>query len=775
MIDRNAPLDVQVARQDKIIRALIERANQRHKMGRSAYSLFQSAIALQGKVSEKTRDLEDALTTLGRASTDLETSEEARTQTQQSLTDALDSMEGGFALFTDGQLRVCNDFFRRLIPDVRPLIQPGLTLTGYFRAITDSHDIAPRDEADRLNVSGAAMRQDPEGAPPFVFALKSDRWFVISYRQTPNGNTVVLQTEITAIVRSNRLEKDRLIDAQEHFLKAAFDNMPQGVCTFSADGTLLIANVRFAGLLALPMPLARVGTSYAQIVEFLNDRILIGAFPHDNFDGLLRYLRRVGNLRLRERHLNGPVLDIDIDPLPDGGCIVNVMDVTVQSQTTQDLENRVQARTQELTDVNTVLRRQYAEQARVEEDLRLAKAEVEAAMGSKTRFFAAASHDLLQPINAAKLLISSLGDMAKDGAMADTVRRLGGSFQSMETLLHALLDISRLESVDMTLVASDFALGPLLNNLAADIGPLAEEKGLRLSVVASGLWVRSDRRYLARSLQNLMTNAIQYTPSGRVLVGCRRRGAKAVIEVWDTGIGISRKNQEDIFKEFTRIDPSGGGGYGMGLGLSIVQRACAHLGHDVAVRSKPGVGSVFSITLPLAEPGETVARDSERVAALPAAEMDLIVMLVENDPGVLFAMTQKLESWGASVLACASTAEALRLVDEIGMSPDIILADYQLDGGDTGVDAILRLRLRSGLDIPAIMITASQDSAVRDAAGLHRFSVLTKPVNLSRLRPLIDWKTRRSPPPEAADAPTKVGDDRTSGGDTLALPQRMTR
>ena len=326
--------------------------------------------------------------------------------------------------------------------------------------------------------------------------------------------------------------------------------------------------------------------------------------------------------------------------------------------------------------------------------------------------------------------------------MEATVQRLSGSFKSMESLLHALLDISRLESTDMNLALSSFAIDSVLHNVAEDMGPLAADKGLRLDVVPSKIWVRSDRRYLARSVQNLVNNAIQYTEKGRVLVGCRWRGDKVVLEVWDTGIGISKRDQQRIFHEFTRVDAASGAGYGMGLGLSIVQRACAHLGHKVLVRSKPGVGSVFSIELPRASPGKNAPQETRPTSETSSSEMDLIVMLVENDPGVLFAMTQKLESWGASVLACASTDEALRLVDEIGMSPDIVLADYQLDGDDTGIRSILELRARTGVDLPAIIITANQESKIKEISATHRVSVLTKPVNLSRLRPLMDWKTR---------------------------------
>ncbi|MDK3075320.1 PAS-domain containing protein [Sedimentitalea sp. JM2-8] len=742
MIDPDEPLDVQVRRQARIIDALVQRANQQHELGGSAYSLFQSAIRLQSKVSEKTRDLEDALTTLGRASNQLETSEEERAQTQRTLQDALDTMEGGFALFAEGRLRVFNDFFKFLIPDIEESVQEGLEFSAYVEALAKSGSIRPRDGFNRFGLRRAILKLGEGPAAPFVFGLKNDRWFVITSRRTRSDNTVILQTEITAVVRGNRLEKNRLIDEQEHFLQAAFDHMPQGVATFSAEGTLLINNAQFGALLTLPIQLTAVGTSFGQIIEYLKAQAFVGELPHDDFASLIRFLRRAGNLRQRVRHISDRILDIDMHPLPDGGCIINVMDVTVEFQTTEMLEMRVMARTSELTEANVQLRRQYDEQARVEEDLRVAKAEVEAAMSSKTRFFAAASHDLLQPINAAKLLISSLTDGCGQGETRETVRRLDSSFRSIEDLLRALLDIARLESTDTSLVVTSFSLDEVLRGVVEDLGQLAVEKGLDLRVVKSGLWVRSDQRYLARSVQNFVDNAIRYTEKGRILVGCRRHGDTVTLEVWDTGIGISRSDQKRIFKEFTRVGASSRNSQGMGLGLSIVERACRLLGHPVSVRSKPGVGSVFSLTLPIVEPNPTDAVTVRSIAAHADQDMDLIILLIENDPGVAYAMTQKLESWGASVLAAKSTQEALDLVQDIGMAPDIILADFHLNGEDTGVQAILSVRDALKSPIPAIMITANHEDHVKDAGLANRFSVLTKPVNLSRLRSLIDWKTR---------------------------------
>ena len=256
-------------------------------------------------------------------------------------------------------------------------------------------------------------------------------------------------------------------------------------------------------------------------------------------------------------------------------------------------------------------------------------------------------------------------------------------------------------------------------------------------------WVTSDQRYLLRCVQNLALNAIQYTERGRVLIGCRRRGNRLRIEVWDTGIGISEQDQSRIFNEFTRLGGDGSGS-GMGLGLSIVERACRHLNHPVHLVSQPGFGSMFSIELPLAAPASTPLIVSQPIEPATRGNLDLIVMLVENDAGVLHAMTQKLEGWGASVLAAGSTAAAVALMQEIGTPPDILLVDYQLDDADSGIEAIRVLRALAGTDIPAIMITASRSKALLRLGADMSFAVLTKPVQAARLRALIDWKTRQS-------------------------------
>lgn len=492
------------------------------------------------------------------------------------------------------------------------------------------------------------------------------------------------------------------------------------------------------------MSLVRKGTAFGQILEFLLRHRTLDSGQRE--DALARWISEVHagqGMETKFRHDDGDILDIRVHGLPDKGFIMNVMDITAETQTTELLEQRVRERTQELTLANDRLRKQNEEQALIDEELRLAKERAEEAVSSKTKFFAAASHDLLQPINAAKLLISTMSDSAAKTPLAATVNRLERSFNSIESLLHALLDISRLESTGTEMSVSSFCIGELLTSVREDYTQLAEEKDIRLDIVPSSAWVSSDQRYLLRSIQNLVVNAIQYTESGRVLAGCRRRGSNLVLEVWDTGIGISRKDQHRIFSEFTRASPERSG-FGMGLGLSIVDRACRRLGHPVSLRSAPGRGSVFSITLPVVSAPAEEHRGKPETVPVRADDMDLIVLIVENNPDVLYATARKIESWGGSVLTAASTEEAIGQVRDIGMAPDIILADYQLDGDDTGIRTIVAVRDETKTHVPAIMITASPEEQLAEDSRRHDFTVLTKPVKLSRLRPLVDWKTRRS-------------------------------
>ena len=744
MIDPNDPYEIQIAKQAKIIDALINRAERGHEVGGTAYSLFQSAIALQAEVWEKTKDLEKALDTLGRASSELEIAYQAQERIQRNLADAMVAMEGGFALFSEDRLQVCNSQFRQLLPDVEPIIKPGLGFDDYLAAVNASRYLVHEEgEGSKARGRLAVTAQGPSGQrfSSFVMALRNDRWFQISYRQTSSDNMAVLQTEITDLVRENRREKNRLIDQQAHLLQAAFDHMSLGVCTFSSTGELLVRNERFGELLGIPLPLLKKGTRFQRIIEHIERHEILDRTSQDpEISNWFKALLRGETIQQRFRRRDGMSLDMRVHSLPDGGFIVSIMDITAETEAAALLERRVRERTAELTEANRLLQKHAAEQTKIEAALRQAKEVAEAAHTSKTRFLAAASHDLLQPINAAKLYLSTLTETVEQAEAKEVVNRLNRSFNSIETLLQALLDISRLDSSGVEFNLTSFSLGNMLQGLAEDLAPLAAEKGIKLTILPTTRWVTSDQRYLMRCVQNLVVNAIQYTERGRVLVGCRMAEGRLRIEVWDTGIGISDHDQARVFKEFTR--GSGGKGTGMGLGLSIVERACRHLDHALKLKSRPGHGTMFSIEVPLAAAEYGGHGESPVTEAPPEGSLDLIVMVVENDADELNAMTRKLENWGASVLAASSTAEALALMQEIGTPPDILLADYQLDDEDTGIDTIRTLRAMSGEEIPAVIISANRERELLLLAREMSFTVLNKPVQLVRLRALIDWQTR---------------------------------
>ncbi|MFV0384771.1 PAS-domain containing protein [Paracoccus sp. (in: a-proteobacteria)] len=749
MIDPDQPLEEQVARQARIIDALMRRANRQHEIGNTAYGAFQSAVTLQAQVWAKTRDLE-------RTASELHDARAVSERMRKNLADALAAMDEGIALFTGGRLELCNDIFQTLLPDISDRLRPGMTIDDCFAAMSESRHLATGQ--DGFDAALSQLRQGDVGASvvSLEIGLTGDRWFQISLQRTSPENMVLLLTEITWIVQRNRSEREHLIDRQADYLQAVFENMTSGVCTFSPSGSVMMFNRQFRQLLGLPYTVLQKGADLRRLLDFIGQHALIAEASRSRIRHWLARLNKEGQWRRRMRHASGRMLDLYAHQLPDGGVLLELKDVTLESRATEMLENRVAERTAALTLTNQRLTRQYEEQARVEEELRLAKERAEAAVSSKTRFLAAASHDLLQPINAAKLLIATLLDSVADTPFLPTVERLEGSFSSTEQLLRSLLDISRLDSADQALTPTTLCLGTLMRSVWEDQMPLAQRKGVRLDMVPCGVIVRSDPVYLLRSVQNLVVNAIQYTPpGGRVLAGCRRRGGRIELQVWDTGIGISLGDQQRIFDEFTRADNVEPGS-GVGLGLSVVERTCRHLGHSVRVRSKPGVGSVFSIRLQMV-PGRAteVPRFGDSPPAGADHALDCIALIIENDPDVLFATARKLEQWGASVLAARSTAEALQFLRDIGMPPDIVLADYQLDDGETGDRAIQAVRQATGAHVPAIMITADRGNDLREQGAEQGFSVLTKPVQLSRLRPLVEWKLRGMSMPDSGPDPAR--------------------
>lgn len=404
-------------------------------------------------------------------------------------------------------------------------------------------------------------------------------------------------------------------------------------------------------------------------------------------------------------------------------------------QTAIALENRVRTRTEEL---HTTLRR--LEQSNI--DLSAAKESAEQANLSKTRFLAAASHDVLQPLNAAHLSISALADIQTTDEGRTLVRQVERSLETMEDLLRTLLDISRLDAGVVRPNLVDIHLETLFSSLKSDFQPLAERKGLTLKFLETSAVVRSDSTMLRRILQNIVSNALRYTRTGGILVGVRNRGAIARIDVADTGCGIPETQREAIFEEFNRgavsanADLTGGG---LGLGLAIVRRMADALDHPVTFSSRVGRGTIFHVDAPVVanrpHPNATVVSEPERPRGYGL--FGTRVLLVENDADVLRAMTSLLERWQCAVRAATSTEEALDALGDTDWIPDIVIADQHLDSGDLGTNTVQEIRDYLGRPVPALIATADTSELVAKAARSAGIELMRKPLKPAQLRALL--------------------------------------
>ncbi|MGY3558216.1 signal transduction histidine kinase [Bradyrhizobium sp. USDA 4463] len=519
-------------------------------------------------------------------------------------------------------------------------------------------------------------------------------------------------------------------------LQTALNHVRQGIAVFDADLQLICSNRQFGDLLNVPPHFIQFGTPLREILEFMGvsdpsqgDREAmieqrLVAYTTDSEP----YLER-----LPERHM---VIEVLTNRMPGGGFVITFTDVTPTFEAAEaleranaTLEKRVRDRTEELTRLNSELAR--------------AKSIAEDASISKTRFLAAASHDILQPLNAARLYVTSLVERQHDGEEMRLVENIDESLQAIEEILGALLDISRLDAGAMTTSISSFKMADLMRSLEIEFAPIARAKGLGLTFVPCSLPVESDRLLLRRLLQNLISNAIKYTPRGRVLVGCRRHGASLKICVYDTGVGIPALKRGEIFKEFHRLEQGARIARGLGLGLSIVERLARVLNHGIAIDANASGGSLFTVIVPTAK---AVTLTAALTSATPLARAPIsgaLIVCIENDAAILDGMRTLLKAWHAEVIAVADPEGAISAIEAAGKRVTGLLVDYHLDRGN-GIAAIREIRRRFGDSIPAILITADRSPAVQMAARDEKIAVLNKPVKPASLRALLgQWRTQQ--------------------------------
>ena len=525
------------------------------------------------------------------------------------------------------------------------------------------------------------------------------------------------------------------IQYNREILQTALDHVRQGIAVFDKELQLICWNRQFGEILDLPPNLIRVGAGLADILRFNSSRR--GDLSADRAEEFVsaqieRYIS--GSEPFLERFAEGVVVEVRSNHMPDGGIATTFTDITASveaaealERSNETLERRVRERTEELTRLNAALAH--------------AKGEAEAANISKTKFLAAASHDILQPLNAARLYVTSL---IERGARDDRrlVDNIDASLEAVEEILSALLDMSRLDTGALRPEFATFRVDELLRQIDLEFAPLAAAKGLKLTFVPCTLAVRSDRRLLRRLIQNLVSNAIKYTPEGSVLVGCRRQGNDLRIDVYDTGVGIPQSKWRDIFVEFHRLDQGARIARGLGLGLSIVERVARVLDCKIELESESGRGSHFAVTVPRSNetPIELPARESAQVDSGQLA--GITALCVDNEPSVLDGMETLLRGWGCAVLKAPDLAFALTAISESALMPNGLLVDYHLDNGN-GIEVITALRRRYG-DLPAILITADRSPAVREQAREEGIQVLHKPIKPAALRALLaQWRVLR--------------------------------
>ena len=720
----------------QIVEVLMQRVERGTDDAGAAYAQFQRAALLEDEVRQRTRDLETALDLLNASNGRLAEANRALEDARRNLSDAIETVQEGFALFDAGDVLVMhNSRFGMFMQDVRAGLKPGLSFADYVALVSRSRFLELPGGETAEDWAVRRLRRHRDRHVIFNVRMVWDRWVQVSEHRTPNGGTVILQTDVTDIIRAEREERGRLLDDQARLARATLEHLDQGVCIFDAAGRLIGWNRRLGLLLDIPLFRFRVGMAFDDLLTGAAETLSFG--PGMTPARLLQWTLYAEGarepLRFEVDTVAGLVLSVFAEGMPDGGFVMSFSDVTREraaiaalSQANETLESHVAARTLELRD---------------------ALAGAERANASRSRFVAAASHDLVQPLSAARLFIASaVEDMGTALRPRESLQKAMNALDSVEGILGALLDISKLESGKAALAVGPVALDRVLDPLREEFTALAAAKGLRLRLRgAGGAMVHSDATYLRRILQNLIANAVRYTDRGGVLVGVRHRAGALRVEVWDTGPGIAEADRARIFREFQRVNAPASASEGMGLGLTIVERACGLLDHGLELQSVPGRGSLFRVTLPVTLPLSEAAGPGAEGGADPAgarvAGTDWageIVLLVENDADLRAALCLVLEGWGLQVIEADTAEGAAALLDELGILPDALIVDHHLGPGQTGLDFARRL-VRGGAGggaFPAALISAERGAELARAAAGAGLCLIHKPIDL---RALVEW------------------------------------
>lgn len=530
----------------------------------------------------------------------------------------------------------------------------------------------------------------------------------------------------------------------QDLLQTTVETVSQGISVVDADLRLVAWNEHYATLFDYPERILYIGCPIENLYRINAERGMYSNDPSNLEQDIARRLDllRHGSAHRFERKLpNGVVVDVRGTPMPNGGFVTTYTDISdfkaavhALEDTTASLEQRVIQRTQELSISNEEL---------AEENKRRADAEQRLweQHNDKTRFLAHTSHDLLQPINAARLFAASVQEklsLRRWQEVADDVANIDSALASAEDLIGALREISKLDAGELTAKKEAFELDDLLQTLAAEFSAEARAAGLKFHYQSSSAWVYSDAHLLRRILQNFLSNALRYTDRGKVMLGCRRRGDGIEIQVWDTGPGIEVHEQSRIFDEFVRLGGSRKkADKGLGLGLAISKRSADILKHPITLCSATGKGTVFSIRVPQTNAvAKKAAVDINTQAGADLSQAR--ILCVDNEESILQGMRGLLETWDCTVWGAVDISTAKDIYRQ--EQPDFIIADYHLDNEETGIQLIDQLLVLEGAnksELSGIVISADNSESLKDAATSRGFYYLSKPVKPAALRSLI--------------------------------------
>ncbi|MCG9761045.1 MULTISPECIES: PAS-domain containing protein [Pseudoalteromonas] len=536
-------------------------------------------------------------------------------------------------------------------------------------------------------------------------------------------------------------ETTQALQFNQNLLYTSLENLSHGISVVDKDLKLVAWNRRYHEMFAYPDGFLEVGQPIEEVIRFNAERGECGPGEIDkHVDKRVQHLKNGTPHHFIRHRRDGQVFEMTGNPLPEGGFVTSFSDITTHIATqnaleeiNMDLENRIEARTQEIRTINMDLKAEIANRHETEQALMAAKKEAEQANESKTRFLALASHDILQPLNAARLYLAAIDSNNLISKDQGNFEKLTDSLDSTVHLMSALLDIAKLEQGAMKPTPRHFNIDDILLPLANEYAIISKEKGLELKVRSSHSIVHSDTTYLRRIIQNLVSNAVKYTDSGKVLIACRRRKHSLRLEVWDTGPGISNHEQNKIFNDFYRIQA--GDNKGIGLGLGVVKRLCDLLSITISVNSVVNQGSRFAIDIPYGN--VDLLQVKEDISQKPQNKTQLNVIAVDDDPKNLEAMASLLDKWHCHYQLFYKVEDALAYAKH-NSAPDVILMDYQLNDNCDGISLIKSLRTAWQDTIPAILITAVRDEEVKVAAKSEQIHYLSKPVKPAKLKALLN-------------------------------------